>query len=61
MSTTTATTADRPLLQRALDHLDQAAATTPAPSIAELVAQHATNLAHLTGKPLAETGSDLID
>ncbi|MER5556873.1 NUDIX domain-containing protein [Streptomyces sp. NPDC002793] len=53
--------AHRPLLQRALDHLDQAAATAPATSIAELVAQHATHLAHLTGEPLAETGSDLID
>ncbi|MFD4341802.1 NUDIX domain-containing protein [Streptomyces anulatus] len=49
--------AHRPLLQRALDHLDQAAAT----SIAELVARHATHLAHLTEEPLATTGSDLID
>ncbi|MFJ7416388.1 NUDIX domain-containing protein [Streptomyces sp. NPDC098077] len=53
--------AHRPLLQRALDHLDQAAATAPAASIAEMVARHATNLAHLTGEQLAETGSDLID
>ncbi|MFE6985836.1 NUDIX domain-containing protein [Streptomyces griseus] len=49
--------AHRPLLQRALDHLDH----VPATSIAELVARHATNLASLTGEPLAETGSDLID
>lgn len=54
-------TAHRPLLQRALDHLDQAAATTPATSIAQLVDLHATNLAHLTEEPLATTGSDLID
>ncbi|MFH8379098.1 hypothetical protein ACH4A7_36990 [Streptomyces cyaneofuscatus] len=53
--------AHRPLLQRALDHLDQAEATAPATSIAELIAQHATHLAHLTDEPLAETGSDLID
>ncbi|NEA14141.1 NUDIX domain-containing protein [Streptomyces halstedii] len=54
-------TAHRPLLQRALDHLDQAAATAPATSLAELVVQHATHLAHLTEEPLAETGADLID
>jgi ADP-ribose pyrophosphatase YjhB (NUDIX family) len=53
--------AHRSLLQRALDHLDQAAPTAPATSIAELVAQHATHLAHLTEEPLAETGADLID
>ncbi|WP_331728653.1 NUDIX domain-containing protein [Streptomyces anulatus] len=52
--------AHRPLLQRALDHLAQTAATPPT-SIAELIAQHATNLAHLTEEPLAETGSALID
>ncbi|MFF0198815.1 hypothetical protein ACFYT5_38520 [Streptomyces anulatus] len=52
--------AHRPLLQRALDHLARTA-TTPPTSIAELLAQHATNLAHLTEEPLAETGSDLID
>lgn len=53
--------AHRPLLQHALDHLDQAEATTLATSIADLVAQHATHLAHLTEEPPAETGSDLID
>ncbi|WP_331758764.1 NUDIX domain-containing protein [Streptomyces anulatus] len=53
--------AHRPLLQRALDHLDQAAATAPATSIAELVAQHAPHLAHLTEERRATTGSDLID
>ncbi|SCE40416.1 NUDIX domain-containing protein [Streptomyces sp. OspMP-M43] len=51
----------RPLLQRALDHLDQAAATAPATSIAELVARHATILAHITEEPIAQTGADLID
>ncbi|WP_069752811.1 hypothetical protein [Streptomyces sp. EN16] len=53
-------TAHRPLLQRALDHLARTATTPPA-SIAELIARHATNLAHLTGEPLSETGSDFID
>ncbi|MFI5905255.1 NUDIX domain-containing protein [Streptomyces cyaneofuscatus] len=53
--------AHRPLLQRAFDHLDQAEATSPATSIAELIAQHATHLAHLSEEPLAATGSDLID
>ncbi|MEV7296780.1 NUDIX domain-containing protein [Streptomyces microflavus] len=57
--------AHRPLLQRTLDHLDQTAATASAiasaTSIAELVARHATHLAHLTEEPVAETGSDLID
>ncbi|MFC9183346.1 NUDIX domain-containing protein [Streptomyces globisporus] len=52
--------AHRPLLQRALDHLARTAITPPT-SIAELSARHATNLASLTGEPLAETGSDLID
>ncbi|MEV7114237.1 NUDIX domain-containing protein [Streptomyces anulatus] len=52
--------AHRPLLQRALDHLARTATTPPA-SIAELIARHATNLASLTGEPLATTGADLID
>lgn len=52
--------AHRPLLQRALDHLARTATRPPA-SIAELIARHATNLAHLTQEALAETGSDLID
>ncbi|WP_107487056.1 NUDIX domain-containing protein [Streptomyces sp. MNU77] len=52
--------AHRPLLQRALDHLARTATRSPA-SIAELIARHATNLAHLTQEALAETGSDLID
>ncbi|MFD8477695.1 NUDIX domain-containing protein [Streptomyces globisporus] len=54
-------TAHRPLLQRALDHLDQSEATVPVSSINELVARHANHLAQLTEEPLAETGSDLID
>ena len=53
-------TAHRPLLQRALEHLVRTATTPPA-SIAELIARHATNLAHLTAEPYATTGSDLID
>ncbi|WP_331756996.1 NUDIX domain-containing protein (plasmid) [Streptomyces anulatus] len=53
-------TAHRPLLQRALDHLARTATTPPA-SIAELIARHATNLASLTGEPLATAGADLID
>lgn len=52
--------AHRPLLQRALDHLARTA-TAPPISIAELIARHATNLAHLTQEALAETGCDLID
>ncbi|MYR14807.1 NUDIX domain-containing protein [Streptomyces sp. SID724] len=52
--------AHRPLLQRALDRLAQTATKSPA-SIAGLIARHATNLASLTGEPLAETGADLID
>lgn len=52
--------AHRPLLQRALDHLAQTA-TTPPTSIAELIARHATDLAHLTDEVLATTGADLID
>lgn len=46
--------------RRAAPH-PQHPATTPATTIAELVAQHATHLAHLTEEPLAATGSDLID
>ncbi|MFE1824619.1 NUDIX domain-containing protein [Streptomyces anulatus] len=49
-----------PLLQRALDHLARTA-TTPPTSIAELIARHATNLAHLTQESLAKTGCALID
>ncbi|WP_373562534.1 MULTISPECIES: NUDIX domain-containing protein [unclassified Streptomyces] len=53
--------AHRPLLQRALDHLAQTATTPPPTSIAELLARHATDLAHLTDEVLATTGADLID
>ncbi|MFF2236338.1 NUDIX domain-containing protein [Streptomyces anulatus] len=49
-----------PLLQRALDHLARTA-TTPPTSIAELIARHATNLAHLTQESLAKTCCALID
>ncbi|MEU4181479.1 NUDIX domain-containing protein [Streptomyces sp. NPDC026589] len=53
--------AHRPLLQRALDHLDQAAAIAPITSIAQLVDRYAASLAFLTEEPLAETGADFID
>ncbi|WP_078883268.1 MULTISPECIES: NUDIX domain-containing protein [unclassified Streptomyces] len=54
-------TAHRPLLQRALDHLDQTAPTAAATTITELITQHAPHLAHLTEEPLAESPADLID
>ncbi|MFD3641501.1 NUDIX domain-containing protein [Streptomyces griseus] len=53
-------TAHRPLLQRALNYLSRTT-TAPPTSIAELVARHATNLAHITEEPIAQTGADLID